>query len=181
LSDNQIVERISREIGHRLSRCIINRIRYSVDFHWSIPRPSQHLTDEQLNALRQFCLDYEGDVFADLIMLPFVFSGESRFCDFPESNRVWTQKGGHRYEALARAKYSLMAWGDIGFDLRSNLVFFEDGNVDSDGYLAVIQRFCEQADSTFGTRNWVFVQNWAACHTSKRVLLTILGRCILIP
>jgi hypothetical protein len=74
-----------------------------------------------------------------------------------------------------------MVWGAIGFGLKSELVFFENGTVNSHQYLAGIQGLCDQADSTYGARNWVFVQDGAACHTSQEAVSTLCQRCVLNP
>jgi hypothetical protein len=118
-------------------------------------------------------------------MLPFVFSDECRFCDCPDSHRVWIQKGTYQYAALAPTqkfnRFSLMAWGAIGFGLKSDLIFFDDGNVTSNRYINAISGFCTKADATFGPRNWVFVQDGASSHTSKAAIAALCRRCIVNP
>jgi transcriptional regulator with XRE-family HTH domain len=165
LSDQQISTLTSIAMRESISRNTVNRIRHSFDFQPTSPKVCQQLSADQLNARRQFCLDYEGKMYADLITLPFVFSDESRFCDCPDSHRVWVQKGTYSYSALAPTnkfpKFTLMVWGAIGLGLKSELIFFEEGAVNSKQYLDAVRRFCDQADSTYGYRNWVFVQDGA--------------------
>jgi hypothetical protein len=74
-----------------------------------------------------------------------------------------------------------MVWGAIGFGMKSELIIFENGTVNSERYLEAIQNFFTQADSIYGLGNWVFVQDGAACHTSEMALEALSQKCILNP
>jgi hypothetical protein len=73
-----------------------------------------------------------------------------------------------------------MAWGAIGFGFKSRLVFF-NGCVNSTTYVSSLADFINQANSTYGLRNWVFVQDGAPSHTAKATINTLCDQLILNP
>jgi hypothetical protein len=162
-----------------------HHVRHNAKFNWSFPKSCQQLTDDQLNARRQFCLDYQGDLFRELIDLPFVFSDESRFCDAPDSHPIWIRRGEIKFSALAPKnkfpRFSLMVWGAIGPGLKSELIFFDNANINSERYIQSLQNFFLQTDMNYGNRKWVFVQDGAPCHVSQYSISSLCNHCLLHP
>jgi hypothetical protein len=173
------------ENGIPIGHSTIGRIRNELGFHWKHPMSCQKLDDDQINARRQFSQDYQGDMYRDMRSMSFVFSDESRFCNGPDCHNVWIKKDIYTFGALApREKFptiSLMVWGAIGFGMKSDLIIFEEGKIDSQRYLRALQGFFAHADSVYGPSNWVFVQDGAPCHTSEQSISEICERCILNP
>lgn len=107
-----------------------------------------------------------------------LFSDESRFSLMSDKPaHVWRKaKESMRPDCLVRtAKHpeSQMVWGCMSYKSTGRLHFVQ-GTMNSDQYMSVLKdRLLPSAHDMFPRQKWVFQQDLAPCHTSKKVRKTL--------
>ena len=102
-----------------------------------------------------------------------IFTDESRFCNSPDNYMCWRKKNDFTESATvqkAKKSLSLMVWGGIGYNFKSQL-YFHNGAVRGQEYRECLKEtnFFNQADEQFGKGGYIFQQDGATCHTREDI------------
>ena len=103
-----------------------------------------------------------------------IFTDESRFCNSPDNYMCWRKKNDFTESATvqkAKKSLSLMVWGGIGYNFKSQL-YFHNGAVRGQEYRECLKEtnFFNQADEQFGKGGYIFQQDGATCHTREDII-----------
>ena len=110
-----------------------------------------------------------------------IFSDESRFIQGDDRQWVWRRYGERNETAMSRREKfpkSIMIYGAIGIDYKSTLVIVES-SIDSDQYMSNILNsgMIDELDSNRGKGMWIFQQDGARCHTSRKTVKWLSSKC----
>lgn len=86
------------------------------------------------------------------------------------------------YQNVKKYDAKLMIWGGISAFLQTDLVFIQ-GHVNTNAYINQILRSSKtfkHMDRHFGKKKWLFMQDGAPAHTSKKTMEYIRKRCLLL-
>lgn len=149
---------------------------------YGAPIKIQKLTDYQIIERFNFsseCLNQNEFFFQNI-----VFTDESKFSNNPDFIRIYRLKGdiSEKYtSAFEKYPVSVMVWGAIAYNFKSELVFFES-TVNSDVYLNMLKetKIFEILQNHFKSSNFFFEQDGASCHFEEKVLNYIFERSNLV-
>ena len=172
LTSSEIVKMVFATFGHKISHDTVTRRLHKYGFSFLKPRVVQHLTDDQKKVRYNFCLrmlDTSEQIFPYII-----FTDESRFCNSPDNYMCWRKKNDFTESATvqkAKKSLSLMVWGGIGYNFKSQL-YFHNGPVRGQEYRECLKEtnFFNQADEQFGKGGYIFQQDGATCHTREDII-----------
>jgi transposase len=162
---------IEKQFGVPVSRTTINIIRQQLRFKYRPPRHNQMLTSRHVAERIAFC---EKMLSMKEISTKIHFSDESRVVLGDDKGWIWYRAGEDNPNASVSSKKfpeSLMVFAVIGVDFKSDLLVVQ-GTIDTDQYLQNIEQlaFIEALDEKHGPFGWIFQQDGAPCHTSRKAL-----------
>ena len=156
-----------------------------LNYKYKPPKRKQKLTAKQIADRVSFAYTLITMYYSNEIDLySIVFSDESRFILGDDKRWVWRRHGEENqtaYKSFEKFSKSLMIFGAIGVDFKSNLIFVE-GTIDSKKYKQNIidSAIIETLDEEKGRGNWIFMQDGACCHTSSDTLNWLKTKCRII-
>ena len=114
-----------------------------------------------------------------------IFSDESRVCIQNDSHYIWRIIGDDSesiFSDKSKIPVSIMIWGCIGYNFKSNLVLIE-GSLNSDAYIQLLnnEKIFYEIDKCKGKGNYFFQQDGATCHTSQKTIEKISEKCSILP
>lgn len=185
MSSLTIAQMIERQFGVMISDETVRVIRHEFGLKWGPAQKVPDLSPDQVISRMHFAQEFEGPVFQELRRFPFVFSDESRFSTKADNHFVWKTKGQYRKSNLAPTtkfpKISIMVWGAIGLNFKSQLVILE-GSVNAQKYIdALSNGFFTHANAILRPRQWTLVQDGATCHTTDAAICELTKNCVLCP
>lgn len=163
---------IATNLGIDISPTTINQIRNQLKFQYKQPRRRPFMTEQHIQTRLNFCntqlqnnINWEDGV---------IFSDESRFCLRDDSRRIWIKRGVYNDATFINEKkydIGLMVWGAIGVGWRSPLILVK-GRLNSDGYISMLENFeiFQSLNKFYGEKNFIFEQDGAPAHRSKKTL-----------
>ena len=131
------------------------------------PTWTPYLTNDQIKDRLKFCRTHlnEGSTFRNV-----VFSDETRFYLNRNTKRVFVLKDEERpQKSKYNPDYSIMLWGSICYKGKVHMEFVR-GNLNSDSYEDILQRFLDHGISKYYTyRVWKFQQDGAGAHRGQNI------------
>lgn len=151
-----------------ISTTTVNRGRHQLELNYKSPKVKQALTETQKADRIKFAHSLLANEFE---FNRLIFSDESRFCLTSDNKCIWYRKGDYDEQCFTtREKFSIsiMVFGAIGIDYKSELVFCEK-SVDALYYREVIEKshIIPTLDEKYGEGNWIFMQDGAPAHTAR--------------
>ena len=174
-SDQRISELVYQRYGIKISRSTVNRIESDLGFRFLPLKHKPNLTEEQ--KMKRILFTYR--ILKDGISgRRIIFSDESRFVIGSDRHWVWRRKGDNSPEVYAsKEKYpaSVMIFGAIGFNYKSNLVLIRS-TINSELYQQILTdskvlEYLSQPASS----DLIFQQDGASCHNSNVDFIRIYG------
>ena len=175
------IDRIRRNLaiaqGQFLSHGSVQKILHQLRFAWKPPKVRQSLKPFQIHDRLRFAFTM---VDRSIYQMPILFSDESRFALTSDGKWIWRRRGDYDESVFSdRTKFpvSVMVWGAIGPDFKSNLVFC-DNSVTQSEYIDILKRsrLFEEADARWGKGGYLFQQDGATAHTALRTRLWLRTR-----
>ncbi|KAJ6242082.1 transposable element-related [Anaeramoeba flamelloides] len=114
-----------------------------------------------------------------------VFSDESWFYLNPKTRKIWRRRGENDNSVFVEKKKfpkKIMIWGAIGCNLISDLIIL-NSSINTDVYIKDIlkkSKIIDLANQEHGIFNWIFQQDGARPHTSKKTIKYLKKRCMLL-
>ena len=165
-----VIEDVQNEIeaktNVKISKSSISDALKLLKFKYRPPKKRPNLSNVQKENRLKFCRSMLKN------RIPFeklIFSDESRFSQTTDKGYVWYRAGSNNdsiYSDLSKFPVSIMVYGAIGINYKSNLVICE-GTVDSSSYQRNI------ISSGMTNRNpdeYIFMQDGAPAHTAKETI-----------
>jgi hypothetical protein len=153
-----------------VSEEIVRKCRNDMGLHYLPMLQECRMSSENLKSRVKWCEDHRGTNWNNV-----VFSDESWFETGARKRWLWR----HRDDDGSDVCYSrkahpekVMIWGAVGFNFKSSLHFVKEDSVTSDYYFneIIIGRFLDEVTAAYGHRGWVFQQDNARPHVSKKVI-----------
>jgi hypothetical protein len=174
VSGEEMSRMINQQFGTTVSRTLVNNFRNSRAFKYRnrikvLPFTPVHLAN-RINFATEFL--QSGIPHRNLL-----FSDEKWFFRENVNGKVWKLKGMVYDGVTAIAQQypmKVLIWGCIGYNFKSNLIF-TDKSITTEVYFDDIifgSDLLITADSAFGGRNWIFMQDNAPAHVSNDALCT---------
>ena len=178
----QLSQIISEHFNLNFSITTINKYRNKLKFKWRPPKIRQSLNEFHKKIGYQFCNEMIEGQFVEKVI---IFSDESRFEQLSDSSWRWIRHGElneSSFNTKSNSKNSVMVWGAIGLNLKSNLIFINQ-KIDSDMYIKTILEsgLISQADLIYSKYGWFFQQDGAPCHHSSKSLEYLNKNVNLLP
>ena len=168
-SDSVMADKIEDYFAVRIWRSTVASTRSNIGFKYWPPMTRQIPTPEQIARRREFC---DAVNVGDEMTPNLVFSDESRFERFPDSQWRWIKRGAWndtRFVEKAKFNSGVMVWPAIGVSCKSPLIFCR-GNVDSAEYCRILDEagLAESLNRVYGVGRWSFMQDGAPSHMSAQ-------------
>ncbi|KAJ6236861.1 transposable element-related [Anaeramoeba flamelloides] len=161
------------------SETSIFRIRKSLKFKYTPPRIRQCLNDLQKDKRLLFANHHKS---LETDWKTVIFSDESWFYLNQKRRKIWRMRNEYDNSVWdERKKFGkkVMIWGGIGYRLQTDLIII-DSSVDTETYIHDIIRkskIIKKANEQYGEWEWIFQQDGARPHTSKKSMDYLQYRC----
>ena len=101
-----------------------------------------------------------------------IITDESRFGIYPDSSRLWLQRGNYNEKTfVSMEKYypTIMVWAGIGYNYKSKLIIVES-TLTADAYIKLLDdnQIIEDIKSKVCDREIFFQQDGAPAHNAKK-------------
>ena len=171
IKDADMTQMVNEKFGTSVSVSSVRRARIALKFEFRPPKICQELTEDQIALRLEFCRWVLGNQEQ---LNNLIFSDESRFERCPDNGWRRIRRGTWNDNCFCRqTKFpqGVMVWGAVGVGFRTPLIQCSKG-VGADEYIDIIERsnMIRECNAKFGQGNWVFVQDGAPSHTSKKAL-----------
>jgi transposase len=177
----QLALDIQNAFGSEISQRTVDRARNGLRFDYLSPILTVQLTGQAKTKRIEFCqfhIQNASDFRAT------VFSDESKFQLGPNLTKMWRRPGEEGEDVRApQAAHppSLMVWGGIGWNFKTEIVFVE-GTIDANVYISQIiddSNLNEDATRAYG-EEWQLIQDNAPPHTAHYTIAELNNRGIQI-
>jgi transposase len=131
----------------------------------------QTLDEEQ----KQTRLDFAYTVLSSSVSFDtIIFSDESRICLGPDNRFIWRRYSDNDDSVFSEnSKFppGTLVWGAIGMNYKSPLVLVH-GSINSQDYIRILKqsRIFRNLNNLLGHNSYIFQQDGAKCHTSKKTI-----------
>ncbi|KAJ3431480.1 transposable element-related [Anaeramoeba flamelloides] len=163
----------------KCSPTTIYRIRKSLNFDYKPPRIRQSLNKIQIAKRLLFALDHKSNKTDWTRVL---FTDESWFSLNSITRKIWRRRNQHDdsvFEEREKFGKKILIWGGISYYLQTELIVIEK-SVNTETYINDIiknSRVIKKANREYGCLNWIFQQDGARPHISRKKMDCLNRRC----
>ena len=163
---DDIQDEIKTQSNKRISKTSLSNVLKLLGYKYRPPKKRPNLTKIQKEIRLKFCRSMLKN------KIPFekiIFSDESRFCQTSDKGYVWYRTGSKSdsiYVDLAKFPISIMVYGAIGLNYKSQLVICEE-SINSSNYK---KNIISSGMTNRSPSEYIFMQDGAPAHKSKETI-----------
>ncbi|KAJ6239504.1 transposable element-related [Anaeramoeba flamelloides] len=164
------------------STTTVYRLRKQLKFDYKPPKIRQCLTELQKIKRESFAYDHQSN---ETNWKNVVFSDESWFYLNPTRKKIWRRRNENDdsvFDEKEKFSKKILIWGAFSHDIQTDLIIIK-GNVNTEVYLEEIikkSRVIELANEEYGSLHWIFQQDGARPHISKKTMKYLNRRCMVL-